>query len=507
MCWRLIPAVLLLSLPSIATAAGKPIAQGISWARAADDELSRPAHERLTGRTADDFAAAPSHWEGDMLFTPDGLGATALTALGAEPLHAMSYEPTGGILFVEMGGVTISPNCGNGDSANAALNCSPLVDSETQFPVYGNGMAQASMFQELQNYYEPFNIIMSSQRPPDWLPYTMAVIGGSSNQGAGVCGVANVACDGLKRNHVSLTFPESCGGVAEVAAQETSHNWGLEHVDDQSDLMYPFNNGGSKAYRDVCSDINHDTGGAVTQCDYIHEIYCAAGGGEQQNSYQELLGVFGPREVDEIAPKIISISPEDGTVLSVNDSVTLTAKVEENSRFVGAKWTWLDGLPEGTDEYTRCTNNVCTADYDLTPGTDPNGVDWDFVNLAMPPEGTYRFMFEVIDGYGNYDSQEITIEVTADGNTGPAMDTGEGSADGSDGTADSADGDATADGDGDGDGTGSGTGGSLTAGGDDDDKTGCACSWEPRREPMRWAWLLALTAVGRLARRRPRAAC
>ncbi|MBC8068397.1 MAG: hypothetical protein IAG13_08695, partial [Deltaproteobacteria bacterium] len=412
----------------------------IPWAHPIDDDLGLTPAERELGITPEQLASLPSFWVGDMLFTPEGLGASTLAALGREPLHAEAYDAAPGVLYVAMDGVTLSPTCGNGEQANAALDCSPLVDSETTFPPYGNGSAQASTFQELQNYYEPFNLVLTSQRPPDWLPYTMAVIGGASNQGGGVCGVANVACDGLKRNHVSLTFPESCGGVSETAAQETSHNWGMEHVDDQSDLMYPFNNGGSKSFVDTCNDIDHSTGGAVTQCTYVHEVYCPAGGGEQQNSYQELLGVFGPREVDTVVPEITSISPADGSTFTPADTITITASVSENSNFLAAKWTWVEGpLPDGITEYTKCTNNVCNEDYGLTPGTDPNTVEWGFTNLSEAPLGTYTFQFEVLDAYANYATESITIEIVPEGSdsvTGPdTADSGE-SADSGD-TADS----------------------------------------------------------------------
>jgi MYXO-CTERM domain-containing protein len=496
--------VALVLIPNIASA-GEPIFEGTPWLRKPDDDLGRPYLERITGRSADELRAGPSHWEGDMLFTPDGMGASALAAMGMEPLHAMAYEPSPGILYVEMGGVTISPTCGNGDGANAALDCSPLVDAETTFPAFGNGSSQASMFQELQNYYEPFNIVMSANRPPDWLPYTMAVIGGASNQGQGVCGVANVACDGLKRNHVSLTFPQSCNGVAEIAAQETSHNWGLEHTDDTTDLMYPFANGGFKTYVDTCNDISHATGDGITQCGYIHEVYCPNGGGEQQNSYQELMGVFGAREVDTTAPSIVSITPEDGSVFSTSDSITISARVEENSRMIGAKWTWVEGeLPEGTTELTRCTNNVCTTDFDPGPSFDPNEMEWDFINLNGTPVGSYTFRFEVMDAYGNYDSEEISIEITEDGNTTDPDTADSGEGDGTDSADDDATDSDTNDEDDDGDGTGDddGTGTTpVTVGADDGGGTPDACACRSDASP-RATWMLGLVVLGLRRRRR-----
>jgi hypothetical protein len=328
----------------------------------------------------------------------------------------------------------------------------------------------------------------------------MAVVGGTAEavgMGGGTCGVANVACDGLKRNHVSLTFPDSCGDVGEIAAQETSHNWGLEHVDNQSDLMFPFTNGSSKAFRDQCFTIDHSTGGAVTQCTYVHEVYCPDGEGEQQNSHAELLGVFGAREADDIAPEIVEISPEDGGTYSSADSIKVAAKITENSNFVGAKWTWIDGLPEDLDEYTACTNNVCTQDYNFGVGFDPNEAAWDFVNLQDAPAGTYKMKFEVLDGYGNGDSKTITFTVV----DGPVADSsgGSDSASGDDeGTGDDGD-----DGSGGDDGNDDGTGATTSPMSDDGgDKQGCACGVAGGRGMTGLGWGSALLALGLVGRGR-----
>src|SRR5262249_5421591 len=77
--------------PSIAFA-GKPIAPGVTWAFEPDDDLGIPWMERELGITAEELAEQGARWEGDMLFTPDGLSADSLTALGHDPLHAMSYD-------------------------------------------------------------------------------------------------------------------------------------------------------------------------------------------------------------------------------------------------------------------------------------------------------------------------------------------------------------------------------------------------------------------------------
>lgn len=397
---------------------GAPIAADAPWAIA--PEGPRTLLESIYGVRVDTSRVAPVR-DGNLVFDAESLGIDMLAELGL-PLPALDHPPTPGVLYLAMDGLTLKPTCPGGQQANAALNCSPLVDKTVNFPkVVGGDATKQIVFEKLSVFYQAYDLVLTMERPPDYLPYTMAVIGGSAadaGHGGGTCGIANVACDGAKRNHVSLSFPQSCpGSSAEIAAQETAHNWGLEHTDVQADLMYPFVAGGS-SFRDDCMDISHATGSGVTQCTYVHEVYCPEGGGEQQNSHGELLGVFGPRTPDDIAPKIVSITPADGSVFTTKDSFTVSASVEENSNFVGAKWTWLEGLPGAFQEsgYTRCTNDVCTDKYNAwLPVEGP----WDLIKLSKPPAGTYKFMFEVMDAYGNQASQTITFTVNpAEGSTG-----------------------------------------------------------------------------------------
>ncbi|MEM6996447.1 MAG: hypothetical protein AAF721_38435, partial [Myxococcota bacterium] len=406
------------------------------WARVMTGELSKSRFEQEYGAEAEAARQQFQPFEQDgVVYDKDSWSADMFKALELPPpLHAENYEPTVGVLYVEMNGVTLSPNCGSGDSANAALNCSPLVDNETTFPAMSDGGAQAALFQQLATFYEPFNLVMTTNRPPEYLPYTMAVVGGSSQLAghSGACGVANVACDGLKRNHVSLTFPQSCGGSAGTAAQETAHNWGLEHTDNSGDLMYPFNMGGVQSFIDSCMNISHATGDGNTQCGYVHEVYCPTGGGEVQNSAAELFGVFGPRVTDNQPPEIVDLQPAHGAVFSTDDEFTVTASITENSRMVGVRWTWLEGLPDGTDSYTKCTNNVCDEDFSTGASFDVSQVQWDFVNLDKPPVGTYSFRLEVIDAYGNSETLTTTVEVTSDGSDGGDDGADDGSDDGVD---------------------------------------------------------------------------
>lgn len=470
---------------------------GASWARAIDDTLSKPLVEQWYGsEVAEAWRDIEPQWDGTLLYTREGFGEDVLATLGVPPVPAMNYEPSPGVMFVAMDGVTLVPDCPNGDLANSALDCSPLVPAETTFPAFGGGAA--SEFQTLAAYYEDFDVVLTSNRPPDWLPYTMTVIGGSGNQvgASGACGIANVACDGLKRNHVSLNFPQSCNGMAETAAQETSHNWGLEHTDDPTDIMYPFNNGGFKTYVDECMPISNATGDGITQCGYIHEVYCPDGAGEQQNSYQELMGVFGPKNPDTTPPEIVSVSPANGSTIGNDEDILITAQITDDSRMVGVNWTWLEGLPDGVDSYRRCTNNVCDMDYNPGVSFVASEMPWDFVLLVGAPAGTYSFEVEVLDAYGNYDSETITFEVV-DG-SGESADSGlDESGGGSGGATDGGNtggGGSTSSG-----GAADGTGDGGQSGGDTgSDGGGC------RIGTPSGAWglaLLGLVALGRCRRR------
>lgn len=483
-----------------------PIDPAHPWARWLDDELSRPLLEQWYGEpTAKALRARGSRSVGTTIVTGETLDQATLEELGIPPIPAEAYTASPGVLYLNFDGVTLTPDCPSEDLANSALDCSPLVQSETTFAPWGSGSQRASIVQQLQQYVDAYNIVLTTNRPPDFLPYTMAVVGGTAGQAGlqGACGVANVQCDGLRRNHVSLNFSESCpGGVADIIGQETSHNWGLEHTDNPTDILYPTVTGGFKEYVDSCMDIVSN-GGNPVQCGYVHDEYCASG--EQQNSHAEMLGVFGPRTPDTQDPQVLSTFPADGAQVSASESFIVTASLDDDSTFIGVKWTWVEGLPEGTDSFTRCTNNVCDQAFDPGPSFEPADISWDFVQFSAPiPVGHYTFTIEAIDTYANYVTQTFSFDVVeGEGDGGSADGTGDGGVDetgGSEGGGSSPDGDG-GDGGSGGDGSGGdGTGGSAGLDGGDDGGGGCRLSPVPRSAPGIFALgLLALVVRRRRA--------
>jgi MYXO-CTERM domain-containing protein len=157
-------------------------------------------------------------------------------------------------------------------------------------------------------------------------------------------------------------------------------------------------------------DISHATGNGATQCTYVHKVYCPEGAGEQQNSYGELMGVFGPKRSTRPKPTIVSVTPDSGSVFTTADTVKISAMLADDSNMLGVKWTWIEGLPDAykEDGYTRCTNDVCTDGYGAWKAVDEV---WDFINLKNPPAGHYTFKLEVMDAYGNSASQMLEFDV------------------------------------------------------------------------------------------------
>jgi hypothetical protein len=146
-------------------------------------------------------------------------------------------------------------------------------------------------------------------------------------------------------------------------------------------------------------------------CPARHAVHCPDSGGTTQSSHAELLGALGPRRVDTGPPEIVDVTPADGSVFTVNDVVLVGARVVEDGTFVGARWTWLGGLPEELPfGHDRCTNGVCADDFGSDGDPD---ADYEYLLLVGPPVGQYVFAFEVMDSAGQEASTTVSFRVVA----------------------------------------------------------------------------------------------
>jgi hypothetical protein len=298
----------------------------------------------------------------------------------------------------------------------------------------GDDSARVAVMDAVRTDWAQYDVTVVDSRPASG-DYTMNVTSPTNPIGGGVLGIAPLDCDDAQtHNNITFAFHGAGDGfgpsvVATTIGQEVAHSYGLEHVDDPSDILNPFNAGGDPSFRDVCLPIVQ--GG---MCAAQHERHC--GSAVSQNSHLELLELFGSSIPDEMAPVAAITFPANGAELEVGADFTITAEV--------------------TDDNTVASVQLFDGDTAL-PADATAPYTWEVVDI---PEGVYEFTVVATDQAANEATSElVTVYV---GVEAPAEDDGEG-----DGTA--------------GDGTGTDGG----AAGQDGDDAGCGCVATGDREPSR----------------------
>ncbi len=387
---------------------------------------------------------------------------------------------SGGRVFINFDGANLSS--GYDDSIN---NTTQIGECAGSFSAYGDGAKKDAVMQAVQDDWAAYNVIIVQDRP-DSGDYTMCMVGPSNPFGGGVLGIAPLDCeDQQTHNNITYAFHSVNDGfdastTATTIGQEVAHSYGLEHVDEEGDIMNPYNAGGDPSFTDQCIGI---VGGGIV-CGGQHAAEC--GSSSQQNSHQELLTLFGPSTPDNASPTVSITYPADGeefdagadfeiTVMASDDvaieSVTLFNNGNEQSSDSSSPYGWaVNDIPEGTYEF-------------YVEASDPSG------NVSMSATVTI--------GVGGAPATTASDDGGSDGADDGADD---GTDDGDDGGNDSADDD-----DGDDDGGVDTENDGLPPGyGLDRDAQGCACTAErvgpggPRSLPI---WLAAVVVLGLVRRR------
>ncbi|MCX4239988.1 MYXO-CTERM sorting domain-containing protein [Paraliomyxa miuraensis] len=333
------------------------------------------------------------------------------------------------ILFVNFDGQDMN-GCNNNNPVN---NCSTIFNGVV-LPYTGDAVKRASIIQVIRKRVADFGITVTDQRPASG-DYDMEMVGNWQGANPGFAGVApNIDCNDATGGETSFTLEasSSADGIAEIVLQELAHTWGLEHVDEQQDLLFPTTAGSNKTFHDECYKIVEDTALNPTNgwCNQVHTQFCSFG---WQNSYRELLYLFGESVPDTIAPLVTIVSPADGATLEGGTFDLVLAFEDDQSPAVITTNIRLEGGP--------LSEPVEVGGAYAAPG-----------ELAFPiqdlPDGTYSVRVDAEDESDNPAQDEITFTVV--GNPPAAGDDG---ADGSGsegsgsegGTGDGADGSGSAD--------------------------------------------------------------
>jgi hypothetical protein len=333
--------------------------------------------------------------------------------IGIDPPTAFgSAGPRGALLYLAMDGISLRPCDDATEAANSAKSCTSIVDDLTEFPAWGDAAQRAALAQQVAAHFAPYDVTVTMERPPEYMPYTLTAIGGTAALASdeAVCGIGNLDCGARERNEVGVVFPDQPNCTPhKTIAHESGHNFGLEHTDDPDDIMsYTIVYDGTYAFRDACMPIYHAEPNEAAYCGLTHAQLCADG--EHQNSAAELVAALGPARADAVAPTVVDVSPANDSVFTTEDTVLIGARVVEDGNFVGARWTWIGGLPDELPfGHDRCTNGMCTDSF-VNPMGDPD-VAWDYLVLDGPPVGEYLFVFEVMDAHGNETVVDVAFEV------------------------------------------------------------------------------------------------
>lgn len=253
-------------------------------------------------------------------YTPMVLNADAPPPLAAQPW----------ILYTNFDGGQMEW-CGFGNN-DPKGNCSHIMQ-DTVLPFTGDAGRRAAVVQVIRQDFKDFNISVTDVRPPDSVDYDMEMIGDwSPAPGGGFAGVApSIDCWNGDGGEVSFTldYTSSATGIAKAVLQEAAHTWGLEHVDSKLDLLYPTTESVvdptfvDECFQIVQLDDNNQPVPSGAQCGQQHTMFC--GSNTKQNSYQELLQIFGPHEADLTAPVVEISEPAEGAVLGGSFDLKISA--------------------------------------------------------------------------------------------------------------------------------------------------------------------------------------
>ncbi|MEM6994099.1 MAG: Ig-like domain-containing protein [Myxococcota bacterium] len=266
------------------------------------------------------------------------LVALAAVVAVAEP-EPLPWRHT---LFLQFDGASLtwvpSP-----DEENAALGLSFLSKFEgSEIPAYdGDAADRQAVVDAVRGHFAGAGVRVVDERPPEWVPYTMAVVGGQWDDTAATSftrGTApEVDCERLNQRHVVFAFVSSTEPSVQQAttiSQEAGHAWGLDHVlgdglvmsYDFAALVSEFSDGCVPLCEEACQ------GRDSIYCEAVHADFCDEG---MQDSWAELLYTFGDDTLDEASPTVDFLHPTEGDVFPPGEDLLVDVDVTDDYGGVG----------------------------------------------------------------------------------------------------------------------------------------------------------------------------
>lgn len=311
--------------------------------------------------------------------------------------QAQLNGPAAATLFINFDGAELN------DKAEDARDNGTLIGWKGTFEAYGDGPKQTAIMQAVRQDWLPFNATLTDTRPTDG-DYTMVMVG-PTNFTDGSLGIALLDCGNRwTSNNIVFAFHHAddsftAAATATTVSQEIAHSYGLEHVDDDDDLMYPYNNGGDPAFTDTCHPLVEAAGIGIL-CTDQHEGSC--GRADRQNGHAELMRFVGPRPVDISPPSVRFTAPASGDEFEVGEPFVLAVDADDDDGVVAVE---------------------LLAAGELVAADDAAPFSWE---VTGAPPGTYHFEAVAYDAAGNTtttDILELVVHGAEDTDGGSGTDT------------------------------------------------------------------------------------
>jgi uncharacterized protein (TIGR03382 family) len=249
-------------------------------------------------------------------------------------------------IYLNKNGTTLSP----GGTNNSSTNVSTIVPNTRNFPAWNVSAANwAIVVTATQEMFAPFGVTVSDVAPPPGTRHIEALFGGTASdalpanqvpppdQGV-ILGVSPFTTDcSIIEDSIVFTFAASAVQVgqtpreiAEIAAQEIAHSFGLDHVLNASDPMtyLPYN--GNRSFKAGAVSCGEDQ---PRQCGLVLQGFPACR--PNQDSVALLTERLGPGGLPtDTTPPTVSIdAPRDNDIVppgfevyaAANDNIAVTS--------------------------------------------------------------------------------------------------------------------------------------------------------------------------------------
>jgi MYXO-CTERM domain-containing protein len=325
------------------------------------------------------LAAALSGADADAAMRPvDGM-APQLSA-NARDAQAQSVEETRRV-FVNFAGTALNLAAANSPD-DATRNITRMSELAHALDGYGGTATQReAILQAVRGDWDAYNVVVTDRRPASG-DYVMNHVGPNrpDDMGSKILGIAHLDCgDKMMRNDVSFAFHHAGDGhqpssVAMTISQEVAHAFGLEHVDDPNDIMFPARGAADPSFVDGCSPVVPAEGIGIA-CTEQHIESCGAS--DMQNSHAELMMLLGPARTDDVPPTVSIGDGMEALAVPMGDEFRLAITADDDV-LVDHVVLYLDGEKVADDT------------------TAPFG--WKMSDIEA---GEYEFYVEAFDMAGN----------------------------------------------------------------------------------------------------------